>query len=424
MEGIDFRVQRWKLNLVLLCGAQLMTMIGFSTYGSFIPYYLQEMGVSSYEQALAWTAAFNSGAAIAMMIASPIWGSLADRFGRKMMLVRATAAGAILAALMGLATSPMQLIIIRIAQGALCGTMGAAMTLVSTETPEKNLATGVGSLQTAQYVGMAIGPLIGGVLADAAGYRSVFPIASAFIAAALLGILFGVREMHKAKPIRARARVNSPKGIRGVVSQTAILLILALGSTSFALSVLSPIIPLYIQSLVTDPNRLATIAGAMTSASAVSTAVAALGIGRLADRIGLKKVLVACVTGVALIFIPQGLVNDPWQLLLLRALQGMFIGGILPTANALLAVSTPHENRGTVFGLTASAQSGGNALGPVVGAAVAGSWGLTSGFYLTAGIFGVLAAALAVLVKANLNRSGLPETLPVEQSPECGRTAG
>ncbi|MCE5258073.1 MAG: MFS transporter, partial [Chloroflexi bacterium] len=146
---------RWKRNLVILCTAQLITLIGFSSYGSFIPYYLQELGVSTYEQALAWTAAFNSGAAIAMMIASPIWGSLADRYGRKVMLVRATAAGMILAALMGMAKSPTELIIIRIIQGALTGTMGAAMTLVATETPESHLATSLGTMQTAQYVGMA-----------------------------------------------------------------------------------------------------------------------------------------------------------------------------------------------------------------------------------------------------------------------------
>ncbi|MHB9034917.1 MAG: MFS transporter, partial [Anaerolineae bacterium] len=245
---------RWKRNLVILCAAQFATMIGFSTYGSFIPYYLQEIGVSSYEQALAWTAAFNSGAAIAMMIASPIWGSLADRYGRKMMLVRATAAGVVLAGLMGLVTSPMQLIVIRIFQGALCGTMGAAMTLVATETPENNLATGLGTLQTTQYIGMAIGPMIGGLLADATSYRSVFPLASGIMALALAGIIFGVRESKNEHPVQVKRQHINLRNMRGTITSTVILLIIALGSTSFAMSVLSPIIPLYIQDLVTDAS--------------------------------------------------------------------------------------------------------------------------------------------------------------------------
>jgi DHA1 family multidrug resistance protein-like MFS transporter len=406
-------VSRWKRNLIVLCAAQLATMIGFSSYGSFIPYYLQEIGVSSYDLALAWTAAFNSGAAIAMMIASPIWGSLADRYGRKPMLVRATAAGAVLAGLMGLVTSPAQLIVIRVLQGALCGTMGAAMTLVATETPEDKLASSLGIMQTAQYVGMAIGPLIGGLLADATSYRTVFPFAALLMALALVAIILWVHEKSVKSVILpdSKARLAS-RGIKGMLSANALLLIIALGSTSFAMAVLSPIMPFYIQSMVSDSARLATIAGLVTSASAVTTAVSALWIGRLGDRIGYKQVLVFCVVGVALIFIPQGFIRSPWQLLVLRAFQGVFIGGILPTANALLARSTRHENRGTIFGLATSAQSGGNALGPVVGAAVAGSLGLASGFFLTAGIFGVIALLLMLFVKRNIGSSTATEETP------------
>lgn len=406
-------MSRWKRNLIVLCAAQLATMIGFSSYGSFIPYYLQEIGVSSYDLALAWTAAFNSGAAIAMMIASPIWGSLADRYGRKPMLVRATAAGAVLAGLMGLVTSPAQLIVIRVLQGALCGTMGAAMTLVATETPEDKLASSLGIMQTAQYVGMAIGPLIGGLLADATSYRTVFPFAALLMALALVAIILWVHEKSVKSVILpdSKARLAS-RGIKGMLSANVLLLIIALGSTSFAMAVLSPIMPFYIQSMVSDSARLATIAGLVTSASAVTTAVSALWIGRLGDRIGYKQVLVFCVVGVALIFIPQGFIRSPWQLLVLRAFQGVFIGGILPTANALLARSTRHENRGTIFGLATSAQSGGNALGPVVGAAVAGSLGLASGFFLTAGIFGVIALLLMLFVKRNIGSSTATEETP------------
>lgn len=406
-------MSRWKRNLIVLCAAQLATMIGFSSYNSFVPYYLQEIGVSSYELALAWTAAFNSGAAIAMMIASPIWGSLADRYGRKVMLVRATAAGAILAGLMGFVTSPMQLIVIRVLQGALCGTMGAAMTMVATETPESNLATSMGTLQTSQYVGMAIGPLIGGLLADATSYRTVFPLAAVIMALALGAIILWVHEKGGNRtPLSVVKTRMVRRGFRGMFSANVLLLIIALGSTSFAMAVLSPIMPFYIQSIVSDPSRLATIAGLVTSVSAVTTAVSALAIGRLGDRIGSKQVLVFCVIGVALIFVPQGFIRSPWQLLVLRAFQGVFIGGILPTANALLACSTPHNNRGTIFGLATSAQSGGNALGPVVGAAVAGSFGLASGFFLTAAIFGVIALLLIIFVKRTIGGPTAAEEIP------------
>ncbi len=111
----------WKRNLVVLCGAQLLTLVGFSLYTSFIPYYIQQMGTYSDEAALSWTAAIQTAGALAMMVAAPIWGSLADRYGRKMMLLRATGAATVVAFLMGHVQSPAQLLALRAVQGIFAG---------------------------------------------------------------------------------------------------------------------------------------------------------------------------------------------------------------------------------------------------------------------------------------------------------------
>ena len=412
-------MSRWKRNLIVLCFAQSITLLGFSAYLPFIPYFVQDLGVRDYARATAWMAFFDSGSALAMMVFAPIWGTLADRYGRKLMLVRATAAGAALAFLMGLARSPLQLIILRILQGAFCGTVSAANTLVATETPEESLGQWLGIMQTTQFVGQAAGPLMGGLLADVLGYRAVFPISSALMVIALLSIALLVREQSMPRAARrGRLRLTlSRRSLAEVATGNTMVLLLALACNSFAVAVLSPVLSLYIKSLSADSAHLGTLAGSIIAVSALTSSISALFLGRLGDRYGRKRVLLSCVIGAALIYAPQALATNAMQLLVLRAIQGVFMGGIIPTGNALLAQSTPHDRRGTVFGLATSAGAGGRALGPILGAAVANTWGMASTFWVTASIFGLIAALVAGLVRGRQEPAAGPEVAPLPTGP-------
>ncbi|MHB0859206.1 MAG: MFS transporter [Anaerolineae bacterium] len=392
----------WKRNLVVLCAAQFLSFVGFMAYLPFIPYYVQELGVVGLAAAMSFVAVFDSGSAVAMMVAAPIWGGLSDRFGRKMMLVRATFAGAVIAFLMGLVINPGQLLVLRLMQGVLCGTVAAAMTLVATETPDENLGSSLGLMQTAQFVGQAVGPLLGGLAADAFGFRAVFAISATLLSVSGFGVVFLVRE--RAGVLRKRSQQNlgrvSLRARMGALgTRNALVLVLALASTSFALSVLSPILALYIETLTAETSRLGTLAGGVIAASAVTSALAAFFVGRLGDRFGQKRALLACMVGMALIYIPQALARNATDLMLLRGVQGLFMGGIMPTANALLAQSTDADRRGAVFGAAAGAQAGGRAVGPIVGAAVANLAGMRSTFWVTAGIFGMLSVLVGTMVQ-------------------------
>lgn len=187
-------MKHWRRNLYAICAAQLLTLIGFSSYLSFIPYYLQTFTGLGDTEAMNWTAGFQTAGMLAMMIAAPIWGGLADRYGRKIMLIRSTAAALVLVALMGVVTAPGQLLVLRVFQGVLCGTVSAAMTLVATGTPAKNLGQSLGMLQMTQFLANALGPFLGGLAADAFGYRAVFPGAAALMAISTTVIVFLVRE--------------------------------------------------------------------------------------------------------------------------------------------------------------------------------------------------------------------------------------
>jgi MFS transporter, DHA1 family, multidrug resistance protein len=389
----------WKRNLFVLCVAQLLTLIGFSAYLSFIPFYVQELGASSFAEATSWLAAFQTGGGIAMMLAAPLWGSLADRYGRKVMLVRATAAGCILAFLMGSVHNPMQLTVIRILQGVFCGTVSAAITIVATQTPEEHFGFGMGLIQTVQFLAQALGPVFGGFAADALGYRAVFPISSALMVIALLLIATLVKERFVAPEPQTQVQHSKPKlRMLEMLTRSNGALLLSLGAISFALAVLSPIMSLYVKSLDPGEPHLATLAGAVVSVTAITSALAAIAAGRLGDKLGQKAILLACTVGVALTHVPQAFVSNATQLILLRTVLGVFTGGMMPTANALLARSTPSSKRGTIFGLATSVQSGGGALGPVVGAAVGNAWGMPSVFLVTAATFGIVATLVAAMV--------------------------
>ena len=393
-------MSHWKRNLIVLASTQMLTLIGFSSYLSFIPYYIQEMGVTDQAEVLNWVAAFSSASAVSMMIAAPIWGGLSDRYGRKVMLVRATLAGLVLAYLMGLARTPMQLLIIRVLQGAMGGTIGAAITLVATETPEDNMGTALGMMQTVQFLGQAVGPVLGGILADALGFRAVFPIASALMAVSLIGTVALVRERTSARSSRSAKAKGGKTALRTVLTRTTVILLVCIGVIRFGTLVQNPVIPLYIQNLTTDQSRLATLAGTVTSITALTSAVAALVVGKIGDRFGQKLVLIVSSALIAVFFIPQAFVSTVGQLMLLRGVQGIFLGGTMPTTSALLAKSSDPTRRGVVFGLSSSMQAGGRALGPLVGAAVAQVWGMPQSFLFTAGVFGLIAVMVAVLVPA------------------------
>ncbi len=404
----------WKRNLVVLGVVQTLTMVAFSSYFSLVPYYLLELGAGGTAQATAWTAIYGTGSALAMMISAPMWGSLGDRRGRKLMLTRATLSGTVTICVLYFVRSPAQLVTVRIVQGFFGGTIAAATTLVATETPEQHLGASLGILLMLQSAARAVGPLLGGITADALGLRMVFPISAVMTFLAFLSAVLLVRERAPVRaPKRDRPGLRLGHEMLGAVTGRSVLgLLVVRGILGFAITVLSPVLSLYILSLSPDSQRIATLAGAVSSAAALTTSVSALLMGRLADRVGPKTMLVVCGLGVALTYVPQALVRSPTQLLVMRAIQGIFAGGIALTTMALLTRSSQPSRRGTVFGLAASARAGGRAIGPLVGAASANAWGMPSVFLVTAGAYGLMALMVSVLVRPQAE----PVSMTVEET--------
>ena len=173
---------------------QVLNILSFQASFILIPYYIQQMGITEQTAVSAWTAAYQTAGAVAFAIFTPIWGVVGDRYGRKPMLVRATAATAVMLLLMGMARTPTQLVILRVIQGCVTGTPAAASALVATGSPKNRLAYGLGLLQTGLFIGSSLGPMLGGYIADAFSYRATFFVSASIVALSVLITVFMVKE--------------------------------------------------------------------------------------------------------------------------------------------------------------------------------------------------------------------------------------
>ncbi|MGI5834973.1 MAG: MFS transporter [Chloroflexota bacterium] len=382
------RFEKWQRNLTALWIAQTLNMVAFSFVIPFFPLYVQTLGVQGAAEVAQWAGILAAAPSLSLAISQPIWGSLADRFGRRPMVIRSMFGGGVVVGLMGFVSSPEQLLVLRLIQGLVTGTVAACNALVASTTPKAHLGVALGIMQVAIFLGMSIGPLIGGIFADTYGFRITFYVACILM---LLGALIAAVfvEEQFTPPSRGVQRPSIWRDSRTLLS-TAIFPIL-LGVTfliQFGQSIVAPMLSLFIEELSGGVNA-ATMAGVTLAGTGVTSAISALALGRLGDRIGHTKILTVCLAGATITFFPQAMVQDVFQLVILRSLLGFFLGGLMPTANALIAQASPDARRGSAFGLSSASTSLAHGAGPLMGAGVATHWGLRAVFLATSILFAI-----------------------------------
>jgi DHA1 family multidrug resistance protein-like MFS transporter len=258
----------------------------------------------------------------------------------------------------------------------------------------------------AVWTGASVGPLLGGLVADTWGYRAAFWVTGSLLFLAGLTVWRFVEEDFVPP---SRDGKGSDDGFwdglklvirdRGLVSIFSIRFIVRT-----AVRLMGPVLPLFIQGLVPPTARIATITGLISGVRAAAGAIGAVTLGRASDRIGYRRVLLACAVGTAILYIPQFFVTNPWQLLALQGAVGLVMSGVLASISALLANLAPEGRQGAVYGVDSSVVAMATGVGPMLGASVAAAIGLRATFLLTAGIF-TLAAGLAwVLVPKTVAR--------------------
>jgi DHA1 family multidrug resistance protein-like MFS transporter len=277
----------WQKSLYAIFVAQLLVMVGFSFVFPFMPLYLEKIGNYTNAQAAFWAGIAEGAAGIAMFFSAPLWGILADRAGRKPMVLRAMFGSAVVVVLIALVPSVPFLITMRFFQGILSGTMAAASALVASITPREKAPFAMGLLMTAVYVGNSVGPLLGGIAADHLGFKWTFFITAACLATGGLIVFFLGKERFERPQKADRASIGSMLRLAG--SKRVFPLLIMQFSLQAGPNMVAPIIPLFMQQL--NPlGEAATAAGIALTIAGIVAALSAVVAGRLAQKIPLKTI--------------------------------------------------------------------------------------------------------------------------------------
>ena len=364
---------RWRLTLYTMWVAQSFSIMGFSFVMPFMPFYVRELGVSEERMVAIWSGLLGTGAGLAMAVMGPIWGGVADRYGRKLMVVRAMLGGAVVLSVMGLVRNVRELFGLRMLQGGITGTVPASITLISSVVPRSRLGFSLGLMQMAVFSGASIGPYVGGIVADQYGYRVPFAVTGGLLFTGGLLVLVGVKERFvrpTPKEREAAAPVKEVLQTPGVMMLLLMYLLMNL-SASFVM----PIFPLFVEEIVGTPAQAAAETGLLLGIQGVVAALAAVMVGRLSDRVGHRRTLITCTVIAGVASFPHVVANSVLELALLRVVFGVAVGGMFPAMNAMVATIVPRPRLGQASGFTTTASALGWATGPLLGGLVAAAVG-------------------------------------------------
>lgn len=372
----------WKRNLYICCLASFIVSAGMSQMAPILPLYIAELGVADSGDVARWAGIVFGCNFISLAIFSPIWGKLADRYGRKPMILRASGWLGLIMIGMSFAQSVWHLVVLRLLQGCLSGFQAAVIPLIAQETPWEHSGWAMGMFFTAQVTGGLLGPLIGGMISELIGIRHSFLLMGSLC---LLGFL----ALTQVRETRRTAAAEAPAGLRDVFSalphrRAVIGLFLTTLVLHFSLTCIQPILTVYVSELAPDTEHLAVISGAVFSSAGFASMLTASRLGHISDHIGAQNVLPACLLLAGLVSIPQGLVTAPWQLALLRFLHGIAIAGLMPSVNSLIRQLTPPACLGQIYGFNQSAQFIGMFSGAFLGGHLAAVFGIRQMFFAVA----------------------------------------
>jgi MFS family permease len=373
--------QYWRRNLVVCLTGSFTTIVAMTLLLPFLPLYVAELGVTDQAAIAQWSGIAFGATFFSAALVAPFWGWMADRFGRKLMLVRASLGMAVAMSLMGMAHNVWELVGLRLFAGFAGGYSSGATILVATQTPKRRSGWALGMLNSGIMAGGLVGPLIGGTLPPLIGIRATFWLAGGVIFLAFLATTFLIKE-EKRSALTKKTAVEAKWS--QIPDKQPVLAMLAMGTLlTFANMSIEPIITLYVGQLV-DAPRVTFISGLTMAAAALGAILSASRLGKLADRIGHWKVVVVTTMVAALLLIPQAFVTAGWQLVALRFLMGLALGGLMPCVTSIIRHSVPDAVVGRVLGYATSSNYIGQVVGPLMGGFVGGHIGMRAVFLGTA----------------------------------------
>jgi len=351
--------------LYFLWFGQFLAMVGMSMVVPFLPFYLRDLGITNQSELGKWSGLVFAAPFITAFIATPLWGMLSDKLGKKPMVIRAIFGLAISQVLVGISSSASAVFIFRLIQGAVSGFIAAALALVSTGTPKEKSGYAIGLLQTATSVGVIIGPLIGGLLADFISYNKIF-----FITASLCvvsGILIFIFVKEPSVKNYGNNEVSILENIKFSFSNNYIKIsLIAIALVQISVSMSQPVFALFVETFEKNSRYLSTITGAAYGILGISSAVASPFWGRYNDKKGNFRSVYRLFIFASLALILHTFIFRTYQFFPLRIILGFCLGGILPSLYSLINAHIPDFRKGGIMGIASSFTLMGNMFGPLM----------------------------------------------------------
>jgi MFS transporter, DHA1 family, multidrug resistance protein len=385
------QVYGWQVNLASLVAVLFVAFVGFSFASPFLPLLVRQLGVTEPRAVALWSGVLIGLGPISAMLASPFWGRLADRIGGRLLLIRTVMGFALLNALCAVAASVWQLAVLRLLMGSLGGFTAVALALASLSAPPERITRAIAMAQSAQILGLMVGPALGGLLADHFGIRAAFVGSSGLAVIAGLNMLLLYREPRSSAQHRKQRQQAGFLATLQTPGFVPILVVLFAGT--FTDRNYQPLIPLFVASIAPATGAVASLTGVIVAGGALGAAISANLASRLVPRFTHAQVLwVALLVG-AVGSSLMGFSHSALQFGLLRVAVGLFTGSILTLAYGLGGSVIPVEHRSSAFGVLNSGALVGSAVGPMIGGVLA-AFSLRGAFLCNTGIF--LVGALAV----------------------------
>ncbi len=341
-------MKTWQKNLYILWTTQIISLISFGFGIPFIPFYIRELGVTAPDQVKLFTGILSMAPAVTMAIMAPVWGALSDRFGRKLMILRAMFTAVFIITGMGLVNSVYALLALRLAQGFFTGTVTAAATFVAANTPKERLSYAIGFISSSTFIGYSIGPAIGGIIAKYAGYRASFFMGGVLMLIGAIIVLLFIKEDKNSYGNRDQA--TSQISIVQLLTPLVILFLFMIFLQRFIRSLFGPYMPLFIE-LLNGTENAEVITGFVNLAVGLTTAFAAMLVGRLGDTFKKSKIVILLLALSVVIGVVVAQTTTLSYFVFFYTLLFFVIGGIEPLMVSYITELTPAEVRGRLFGL-------------------------------------------------------------------------
>lgn len=378
--------------MLVAASANGIGFAGFTIVMPFLPLYIRELGVADVADIAVWTGLTLGATPAVTAISAPLWGRIGDRYGSKVLVLRSLSAFVLTKGAMAFVTAPWQLFALRALLGVFAGYGALTVSMAAESVPRDQMARAIGTVQIAQRLGPAIGPVIGGLLAPVVGLRAAFLVAAAFYLTSVVLIA-----MLYTEPRTRQARTaHRPLGevlaqlyrTPGFVMVFLVILCLQLVDRSFG-----PILPLYVEALGLPASRVALVSGVLFSVAAIFAAFGHHAAESLMLRWPARVLIAASAAATAVALLGLVLLPSVAVFALALAVAGAAIGVGMTAAYTSGGHLLPSDAHATGFGLMTTASLIGLAVSPIVAGFISGP-GLRIVFIADIGLLVLLAAVV------------------------------